>query len=64
MYQINTSKYKYIENREILKINPTILKLIIDKCYCKHVNEKEHKNLYEELSALSGLYSYIKDKKI
>lgn len=61
--KLNTSKHTYIANREILKIKPELLKSIINKCYCKHVNKKEHENLYEELSVLSGLYSYVKDKK-
>lgn len=60
--KLNTQKHKYDGNREILRIQPEILKKVIDKCYCKYVSKKDSNNLYEELSVLSGLYSYVKDK--
>lgn len=61
--KLNTKKYKYDSNREILKIEPDVLKKVIDNCYCKYVNSKEHNNLYGELSQISGLYNYVKNKK-
>ena len=54
---------KYYENREIYEVNPDKLKKIILNCYCKYVTKKENDTLYHELSQLSGLYSYVKNKK-
>lgn len=51
------------ENREIYEINHNKLKKIIVDCYCKYVTKKENDTLYNELSQLAGLYSYIKNKK-
>ena len=31
--------------------------------FCKHVNLKDVEQLYNEISNLLGLYSYVKDKK-
>lgn len=51
-----------IKNKEMYEIEPEKLKKIIDECYCKNVSKKENDNLYEEISELLGLYSYVKDK--
>jgi len=32
-------------------------------CYCKNVSKKENNILYDEISELLKLYSYVKDKK-
>lgn len=34
----------------------------MDSCYKDLTKQKEHAELYEELSQISGLYSYVKDK--
>lgn len=44
------------------EIEPEKLKKIIDECYCKNVSKKENDDLYEEISELLGLYSYVRDK--
>lgn len=54
---------QYYENREIYEVNPDKLKKIIVECYCKYVTKKENDTMYNDLSQLTGLYSYIKDKK-
>lgn len=54
---------QYFENREIYEIEQDKLKKIIVDCYCKYVTKKENDKMYEELSQLAGLYSYIKNKK-
>ena len=51
-----------IEGREIYKINPEKLKKIIDNCYCNNTTKKENEELYEELSELLNMYSYVKNK--
>ena len=53
---------KIYKNKEIFKVEPHILKKIIDECYCKYVSKKQNMNLYEEISNLLGLYAYTKDK--
>jgi len=55
---------QYYENREIYEVDPDKLKKIILNCYCKYVTKKENDTMYHELSQLSGLYSYVKNKKI
>ena len=52
-----------IKGKEIYKIEPNKLKKVIEICYCKNVSKKDNENLYDELSKLLGLYSYVKDKK-
>ena len=54
---------QYYKDREIYEVTPSKLKKIIVECYCKYVTKKENNTMYDELSQLSGLYSYIKDKK-
>ena len=53
---------KIYKNKEIFKVEPHILKQIIDECYCKYVSKKQHVTLYEEISNLLGLYAYTKYK--
>ena len=60
--KLNTKKYQVEEHKEILKITPDALKKVIDECYCKYVSKEENDKLYEELSVLYGLYSYVKNK--
>jgi phage anti-repressor protein len=55
-------KNKIYKNKEIFKVEPHILKKIIDECYCKNVSKKQNMILYEEISNLLGLYTYTKDK--
>jgi phage anti-repressor protein len=50
------------ENKEIFKIEPKILKKVINKCYCKYVSKQQNEELYKEISDLLGLYAYTKDK--
>ena len=50
------------ENKEIYRVDPKVLKKIIDNCYCKYVSIKENTEMYEDISQLLGLYSYTKDK--
>ena len=54
---------QYYKDREIYEVTPSKLKKIIVECYCKYVTKKENNTMYDELSQLFGLYSYIKDKK-
>jgi hypothetical protein len=56
-------KSQVYENKEIYKVEPKILKKVIDDCYCKYVSKKENSELYREISELLGLYAYTKDKK-
>jgi hypothetical protein len=51
-----------IKNKEMYEIEPEKLKKVIDECYCKNVSKKENDDLYEEISELLGLYSYVRDK--
>ena len=60
--KLNTKNNQINKNKEILKITPEQLKKIIDNCYCKYASSEENCELYDELSQLSGLYSYVKDK--
>lgn len=60
--KLKLEKNQVRENKEIYLVSPQKLKKIIDDCYCKHVSSAEHKKLYEDLSNLTGLYSYVKDK--
>ena len=53
---------KIIKNRELYEIKSESIKLVIDSCYKDLTKQKEHAELYEELSQISGLYSYVKDK--
>ncbi len=54
---------QFYENREIYEVEPEKLKKIIVDCYCKYVTKKENDTMYEELSKLAELYSYVKNKK-
>lgn len=57
-------KHKQIYiNREIYDIDPKKLKKIITECYCNYVTKKDNDSLYEELSQLAGLYSYLRKEK-
>jgi superfamily II DNA or RNA helicase len=56
-------KNQVLENTEIFKVDPKILKKVIKECYCKYVSSKENEELYKEISDLLGLYAYTKDKK-
>ena len=55
-------KNQVLENTEIFKVEPKVLKKIIKECYCKYVSSKENEELYKEISDLLGLYAYTKDK--
>ena len=46
----------------IFRVEPIILKKVIDDCYCKFVSSKKNKEMYEDISHLLGLYAYTKDK--
>ena len=48
--------------RELYQIEPKNLKKIIYDCYIENVNKKENDNLYDDLSDLLGLYSYVKNE--
>jgi phage anti-repressor protein len=50
------------ENKEIFRVEPKILKKVIDDCYCKYVSSKKNEEMYEDISHLLGLYAYTKDK--
>lgn len=53
---------KLFENKEIFKVEPQILKKVINDCYCKYVSKQQNEELYKEISDLLGLYAYTKDK--
>ena len=55
-------KNQVFSGKELFEIEPKLLKKVIDKCYCKHVSNKENKELYDEISSLLGMYVYVKDK--
>jgi pyruvate/2-oxoglutarate dehydrogenase complex dihydrolipoamide acyltransferase (E2) component len=55
-------KNQVLENTEIFKVDPKVLKKIIKDCYCKYVSSKENEELYKEISDLLGLYAYTKNK--
>ena len=48
--------------RELYEIEPKYLKKIIYNCYIENVDKEENDNLYDDLSDLLGLYSYVKNK--
>lgn len=48
--------------KEMVKIEPKTLKKVINDCYCRHVSPEENKELYEEISALLGIYVFVKDQ--
>jgi phage anti-repressor protein len=50
------------ENKEIFKVDPNILKKVIDDCYCKYVSSKQNEEMYDDISHLLGLYAYTKSK--
>jgi hypothetical protein len=54
---------QFYKNREIYEVDHNKLKKIIVDCYCKYVTKKENDTMYNELSQLADLYSYIKNKK-
>ena len=55
-------KEQVFSGKELFKIEPKLLKKVINECYCKHVSAKENKDLYDEISSLLGMYVYVKDK--
>jgi hypothetical protein len=55
-------KNQYKPNKELFKIEPVDLKNIILKCFTKCASNQENLELYNEISALLGMYSYVKDK--
>jgi hypothetical protein len=59
----NLQQYQYLENHEVYKVKPEVIKRIVNKCYCKHTTKAEHNALYEQLGHLLGLYAYTKGKK-
>jgi hypothetical protein len=61
--KLKLKKNQAVKNKEIYRIDPEKLKKPIEECYCHYVSEKKHKELYDEISKLTGLYSYIRDKK-
>lgn len=50
------------ENKEIFRVEPKILKKVIDDCYCKYVSSKKNEEMYEDISHLLGLYAYTRNK--
>lgn len=58
----NLNKKQVFEGKEIYKVTPTLLKKVIDDCYCKYVSREKNDELYRELADLLGLYAYTKDK--
>ena len=52
-----------IKNKEIFKINIKILKKIIYNCICKHMNENNYDELYNEVGYLLNFYKYTKKTK-
>ena len=61
--KLKLKKNQFKKNKEIYHIEPEILIKVINECYCKNVSNNQNNDLYEELSRLYGLYSYVKDKK-
>ena len=55
-------KNQIYKNREIYEVDPKKLKKVIDECYCKYVSKKENELMYEELSQLTALYGFVKNK--
>ena len=55
-------KNQVMENTEIFKVDPNLLKKIIKDCYCKYVSNKENEELHKEIAELLGLYAYTKNK--
>ncbi len=60
--KLKLKKNQVLENKEIYKSEPQIIKKIITECYCKYVPENKNKELYEEITNLLGIYAYTKDK--
>ena len=60
--KLKLKKNQLFENREIFKVEPILLKKLIDHCYCKYVSSQKNEELYQDISHLLGLYSYTKDK--
>ncbi len=59
-----TIKDKQIyKSKELYEIEPLQIKKTIEDCFCKHVKAKDAEKIYEEMSNLLGLYSYVKNKK-
>jgi phage anti-repressor protein len=61
--KITLKSNQIFENKEIFKIEPRLLKKVIDDCYCKYVSSKKNEEMYNDISHLLGLYAYTKDKK-
>jgi hypothetical protein len=51
-----------IKDNEIYKVNPEILKNIINDCYDKSVSTNEHNILRDEIIQVEGLYEFSKTK--
>jgi hypothetical protein len=51
------------KGKELYKVEASELKKAIEECFCKHVKFEEAEQMYNELSNILGLYSYVKDKK-
>ena len=61
--KITLKSNQIFENKEIFKVEPRLLKKVIDDCYCKYVSSKKNEEMYNDISHLLGLYAYTKDKK-
>lgn len=61
--KLKFKKNQTTPNKEIYRVDPSVIKQTVSECYCKYVSENKSKELYEELSELLGLYSYTKDKE-
>jgi len=55
--------FESIRNCEVYQIEPSTIEKIINECYCLNVSKKSHGNLLDEISTITGFYSYVKDKK-
>lgn len=59
---LRLNKNRLETHKEIFYVKPSKIKKIIDECYCKHVSEKDHENLFNDLSGLFDFYKYVKNK--
>ena len=60
--KLNMKNKQVFDKKEIYHITPSMIKQVIDKCYCKYVSKKENDELYREIGDLLGLYAYTKNK--
>lgn len=56
-------KNRVYKNTELFKISPDNMIDAIDKCYKKLTNKEANAKLYEEVSELLKMYSYVRNKK-